>query len=547
MSGTAVSSPAAASGLGRACDATAWVVLTCVAVVALLTFRDYGLGWDDYTHAEFADLVIAMYRSGFHNRDALSFVNLFMYGSGFDVTAALLHKVVTLDLFETRRLAGAALGLAGLAATWRVGRRIGGPAAGLGALVLLTACPVYYGHMFMNPKDAPFAVAMIILLLALVHAADEYPNPSSRTVLFLGGSVGLALGTRVLGGIGAVYAVAGLAPFLITDIRAAGPREAARQLGGFCLALLPGLLFGYLVMGLLWPWSVLAPLNPFRALTYFAKFFEKPWKELFDGALVAVPDMPWTYLPKLFGFKLPEIMIVLAVAGAGWVIVSQFRTASPARYRAALLMTAFAAIFPLALAIITHPALYNGVRHFVFVVPPMAVLGGVAAGGLFDWSRARGRVWQAAVIAILVAGILLPVEQMVRLHPYQYTYFNYLAGTVRGADNRFMLDYWGLSLKQASDELREKIAQRHEAPPSGRKWKVAVCGPQRPAQVALGPDFDIGWDSPGADFAMLIDEFYCRRLDAPVYVEIARDGVVFARVYDIRGRNIPTLLAIPAP
>jgi len=31
---------------------------------------------------------------------------------------------------------------------------------------------------------------------------------------------------------------------------------------------------------------------------------------------------------------------------------------------------------------------------------------------------------------------------MIRLHPYQYTHFNHIAGTVRSADNLFMLDYW---------------------------------------------------------------------------------------------------------
>jgi hypothetical protein len=38
-----------------------------------------------------------------------------------------------------------------------------------------------------------------------------------------------------------------------------------------------------------------------------------------------------------------------------------------------------------------------------------------------------------------------------------------------------------------------------------------------------------------------------QRLTAPVMVEIKRDDVVFARVYDIRGRSISSLLAIPAP
>lgn len=533
--------------IDRACDLLALAVLAAVAAIALASFRDYGLGWDDFTHSEFADLIIAMYSSGFRDTRALSFVNLHMYGSGFDVLAALMHKVLPFGLFETRRLAGAAVGLIGLAAAWRAGRRVGGPVAGLAGLALLATCPVFYGHMFMNPKDAPFAVAMIVLVLALVRLADEYPAPTSRTLAFFGVSIGLAIGTRVLGGIGAIYALAGLVPLLTADIQATGAREAFRRLGRLLAWLSPSFLLGYLVMGLLWPWSVLSPLNPFRALVYFSKFFEKPWKELFDGALIAVPDMPWTYLPTLFAFKLPEIFSVLVCVGVVLAVVEQARAGVPARRRAAMLIVLFAAFFPLLLAMITHPALYNGVRHFIFVVPPMAVLGGVAFAWLFDRLNARARA-AALVLALMgLAGLILPVEQMIRLHPYQYTYFNHAAGTVRAADNRFMLDYWGLSLKQASEALRAKIAERGETPPSGGKWKVAVCGPQRPAEVALGPDFAIGWESLGADFAMLIDEFYCRRLDAPVIAEIERGGVVFARVHDLRGRDVPTLLSIPAP
>ena len=76
---------------------------------------------------------------------------------------------------------GAIVGVIGLAVTWRLGRRVGGPLAGLAALLLLALCPTFYGHMFMNPKDAPFAVAMVILMLGLVRLAEEYPQPSPRT------------------------------------------------------------------------------------------------------------------------------------------------------------------------------------------------------------------------------------------------------------------------------------------------------------------------------------------------------------------------------
>src|SRR6202521_6216149 len=152
----------------RSADALTLAIIAAVAIIAALTFRDYGLGWDDYTHAEYGGLLLNLYSSGFSDQRALSFVNLYAYGGGFDLLAALAAKVLPFDLFETRRLVGAVIGLIGIFITWRLGRRVGGPVAALIAVALLATCPLYYGHMYMNAKDAPFAVAMAFLTLSLV-------------------------------------------------------------------------------------------------------------------------------------------------------------------------------------------------------------------------------------------------------------------------------------------------------------------------------------------------------------------------------------------
>jgi len=151
--------------------------MAAVAIIAAFTFRDYGLGWDDYAHAEYGGLLLNLYSSGFTDQRALSFVNLYAYGGGFDLLSALAAKVLPFDLFEARRLVGAVIGLIGIFITWRLGRRIGGPLAGLIAVALLATCPLYYGNMYINAKDAPFAVAMVFLTLALVRAFEEYPRP----------------------------------------------------------------------------------------------------------------------------------------------------------------------------------------------------------------------------------------------------------------------------------------------------------------------------------------------------------------------------------
>src|SRR5580704_13879452 len=373
----------------QTCDELALIVLGAVALIASLTFRDYGLGWDDYTHAEYADLLLRMYGSGFRDTGALSFANLYMYGGGFDMAAALLHKVIPLELFETRRLLGAVVGIIGLAVTWRLGRRVAGPLAGLAALLLLALCPTYYGHMFMNPKDAPFAVAMVILMVGL--------------------GAGLSIGSRILGGLALVYAVVGFIPLWLEETRTNGAREALRRFVHVGYVLLPGLVFGYLVMGLIWPWSIMEPANPFQALTYFSHFFEKPWKEMFDGTLISVPDMPWSYLPTLFALQLPEVLLGLSIAGVAGALMSLPRAEVPARRKTILLMLTLAATLPLVVAMVKRPALYNGIRHFIFVIPPMTVLAGAAFAWGMSWLKENRRRWQPVAVAVFVFGLLLPL------------------------------------------------------------------------------------------------------------------------------------------
>ncbi len=530
----------------RLFDRLAVVVLVTMAGFALATFRDYGLGWDDYTHSEYGQLLLDLYGSGFTDRRALSFVNLYMYGGGFDILAALAAKVSPFTLFETRRLIGALVGLIGLMVTWRIGRRVGGPLAGLAALVLLATCPLYIGHMFMNAKDAPFAVAMAILLLALVRMLEIYPRIAPAT----GALTGSGSGSRSDRGRWGIRRprphrrARSVGAHRGPDRGTATGSGTARTFHSVALARRGAGLCGHghglaLVGG--------RPAQPVAGGRVFLAFFEQPWHELFAGALVIVTDMPRSYVPTLFALQLPEIFLALALAGtAGALIATCRRDLTPNR-RAVLALVLLAATLPIAATVLARPAMYNGIRHFVFVLPPLAVLGGLACAGLIDALRRRSQRLAAFAGIVLLAGVTLPIVEMARLHPYEYTYFNRLAGGVAGARARYMLDYWGLSFKQASQGLAAALAQRHESKPSDRRWKLAVCGPHRSPQVELGPDFETTWDPQGADFALMLGEFYCATFDAPILVEIAREGVVYARVYDIRGRSFTSLLTLPAP
>src|SRR5919204_6048803 len=86
-----------------------------------------------------------------------------------------------------------------LAGCWRLGRALGGRRAGFFALLFLLLPPNYYGQMFNNPKDIPFAVGGVWATYYMVRILPSLPRPSWRLLVKMGLAIGLALGVRVGG------------------------------------------------------------------------------------------------------------------------------------------------------------------------------------------------------------------------------------------------------------------------------------------------------------------------------------------------------------
>ena len=308
-------------------------------------------------------------------------------------------------------------------------------------------------------ESTAIAVAIAIALFGLVRGIEDYPRPRPATVLLIGIGFGLSIGSRILGGIAALYMTAPMLFLIWHDARVGGLTSALKNLGCFALKLVPALVLGIAIMAVIWPWSVTAPLNVFRAVEYFSHFFEKPWQEMFEGALVSVPEMPRSYVPTLFALKLPELFFVLSLAGVGGALVQALHSSAPVKRRAALMLLAIAATLPIAIAIATRPAMYNGIRHFVFVLPLLAVMGGLAGAWLLERLRPWPEAAKLAAGLAMLAGVIAPVTDMIRLHPYQYTHFNWIAGGIASAEDRFMLDYWGLAFKEAAQDLRAHLTE----------------------------------------------------------------------------------------
>ena len=511
---------------GRFWDRLAAAGLVAALVLVIVTFRQYGITWDEEWQATYGRKILDWYMSGFADDSVFSYQNLYFYGGAFDLAATLLDRISPLGTYETRHLLGGMIGVLGLVGAWRLGRRLGGPRAGFLAGLLLFLVPGYWGHVFFNPKDPPFAVAMIWSLIWAVRIVDALPRPSLATTVAFGLVWGLALGSRI----GAVL----IAPYLglvclvwfVAAIRREGAAAALADSGRVLLVLLPGLVAAWCTMALVWPWAAQAPLNPLRALDTFAHF---SWggQVLSFGRQLAATELPWWYLPGQLLVQLPEV-VLLGLAALPVVVAGLLRRAPYA-----LGLVLLAAFFPILYFVLMTPPAYHGYRHFLFVVPPLAVLAGLGLDGTVAWLAARSRLAARAALVTLAGATALQASVMARLFPDEYIYFNSLVGGVAGAEGRFNLDYWGASLREAALSL-DALAERDPEKPAGPR-RVLVCGYPLSATYWLSPEFTATDTDSDAEFYVSFTESGCdRAIPGDVVATISRMGVPLAVVKDRR-------------
>jgi len=118
-------------------------------------------------------------------------------------------------------------------------------------------------------------------------------------------------------------------------------------------------------MLLCWPWAQQAPLlNPFIGLFEMSRF---NWVAplILNGKDFLPVDMPIVYLPEYFAVKLP-IFFMIAVLAGGVLTVKYIKHKTG---RIGLSLLGFALLFPPVYVISVRATIYDGMRHFLFLIP----------------------------------------------------------------------------------------------------------------------------------------------------------------------------------
>ncbi len=446
-------------------------VLGIFFLCVILLFPDYGVTNDEDAHRIYGNAILVRYWSFFQDEMALGIGNMGHYGGFFDVVAQLVVNLALFagydGIFEIRHLVNALFGLLGLVYTGRLARLLGGQRCAFLAVVFLALTPRYFGHSFNNPKDIPFAALLVAALFYLILMFRDSPRPAWRTTLAFAFFLGTALAVRV----GALV----LVPCAVTLFSGYFYFSRSWNLGDLRTLVGRLVVAGLLAWGLMvffWPAAQVDPLRPFVSMRVMSRF---PWDRVtfFNGLDYAAGNLPWYYLPLWLGITVPEFYFVAAFAGI--ILLRRRERWLPGHEVFArglpVIAVALVILLPFAFAILARPVLYDGIRHFLFFWPPLAICCAFVLDRFFA-------VCAGSRVRRLITGLLLfsggfTAFDLLDLHPYQTAYFNRLiAGGLPYASRKFETDYYGNGYREAVAWVQDAYRDRSPAKP----LLVSSCG-----------------------------------------------------------------------
>jgi len=490
-----------------------FAVLAIGLLIAMpLLSPDFGISGDEQTQHVYGQKLVKYYQSNGENKEALEFKNLKYYGGLFDYAVTWLNTdgevgKFKYDPYEFRHLMNSLVGFLLMLITGLLAFRLSDSwKIAFLSLLFVAFSPRIFGHSMNNPKDIPFAAAVIFTLLFIVRFLKELPRAGWGTSIFLALAIGLAINFRV-GGIlmiAYLFLFTFIAYLLRKDLRVSTfngkvlPSAlmgvvAMAAVGGVCFYLMktnalpvtlvallsivvfsalnsvipsklasgssfrsawPAIrVFNYLMMitfgGLaigtwFWPYAALDPIN--NMLESLAKMadFETAIRVLFAGEHIWSDRVSWNYIPQWMAITSPIFILIGAVLFAvGWFI--KRKTIQPLW----MVFVLFVTIFPVAYAVLQESSLYDGMRHFLFVYPTLAIIAAMGWGHLTSFEGKKAiNMGLGVLLALLIA---LPGYWMVKNHPYEYIYFNELSGGTKKAYTNYETDYWQNSMKGLCD------------------------------------------------------------------------------------------------
>jgi len=405
---------------------TEWLVYFGLAVflfAALFLVRDYGMNIDSQKNFREGEMNLNYILTGQVDEFVLEWQ---MHGTyifmAADLSKRLLHDTLHLyDATAARHIILPFMTAFFLAILFYFVRSHWDALHALAAVGTLLTFPYFWGHSFNNLKDMPLLIFFSLSIMSFVQWTV------SRALRYYYGFFilwGCAL---------AIKAYAFYIPVLLVLWMLLRPKDreskGSSPRRGLIVHTIAGLSITSVIVLVLYApafWGVANKLFFLRAWHDHARHITWGHSSPFNlNSFVQV------------FFRTPLLVLVFALIGL-------FEAARACRRFPLYSLLLIWLFVPLAIPCFPRTLIYhNGMRLFIVFLVPFCLLSSVgmarSAGYLAKRLKANGRMLSSAAVSLTVAASLWGV---VSTHPYQTTFFNALAGGLKGAQEKSIADSW---------------------------------------------------------------------------------------------------------
>ena len=438
-------------------------------VFGLLLVDDYGIHWDDhsqYIHGLVSTDYINELSGGWFAADKpYSDIRLEDYkdrshGVVFQMAALSIQHLLGISdprgIFLLRHYFTFLLFFTGLIFFFRLLMlRFENRAMAILGVLFMVLSPRIFADSFYNSKDIVFLSLFIISIWTLIRFLQKATFASAS---FHALASALLISTRIVGVFLPVVTLLFLflKPFILKNEIVTGLKvNAAGILASLRVVLIKGGIYLFLMFLLtfaFWPylWS-----DPFRRLIeVFTTMSNFNWDDpvLFLGKYYLPSNLPLYYIPFWILISTPVLYSVLFFLGLGFFVTRSER--GLCFLFDSLCIVLF--FLPLLSVIVHGSVIYDGWRHLFFLYVPFMILSLVGFHEIMNFIKKKlrpisARLFKWSLFLIILISSVGTASFMIRYHPHQNVYFNFLAG--KNTTKNFEADYWGLSQRQVLQYL----------------------------------------------------------------------------------------------
>jgi len=406
------------------------IVLAIVVLFIAASFfivKDYGINFDERENFGIGHKYLHFYRTGhldFNDNLPEKAKDLFtplltnvphVFFPLPNILAAIASNIFNIGFVPSHHIAIPFMLAGFLPVMYLFVRKHWGNFCGIASVLILLTYPRFFGHSFSNIKDVPNAIFMAITVMLL---ADWFMSGKLKFLYFGAIALGCAMATKM----NAVFILPIILlwqmPNIFIHLKDNLPINS-RTLGHILL----GLVLSMAVLILFYP-----PLFYFRDMNFLKGIIT------YTYTVGRTSQATWNlYAPMYLLYVTPPLMIISLIAG--FICLLRKKT----QFNWLLIAWVLFLILRHALPGMRH---YDGIRHFLWALIPLSIIAAVGIKSLYK-----------PLLGVLVALNLLTI---ISLHPYQTTYFNFLIGGLKGAQEKeypYACDYYLNSYRQAGKWL----------------------------------------------------------------------------------------------